>query len=136
MNLDGGWRKGVRNKRFVVTGSLILSALVGLLIPVFAGSLVYGAKLIVESTTKRIVAAERQSRKKEREDNWNVNILKNITEKLADSIDLLQTRVTLNGEIQLLERESRDIMSRSIWLHKKGDFQWDPRDPLRRSSLK
>ena len=96
-----------------------------------------GAKVIAKSTTKRIVAAERQSRKKEREDNWNnVNTLKNITEKLAANNDLLQNRITLNGEIQLLERESRDIMSRSIWLHKKGDFQWDPRDPLRRSSLK
>ena len=31
-NLDGGWRKDLRNKRFVVTGSLVLSALVGLLI--------------------------------------------------------------------------------------------------------
>ena len=114
-NLDGGWRKDLRNKQFVVTGSLVLSALVGLLIPVFAGSVVYGAKVIAKSTTKRIVAAERQSRKKEREDNWNnVNTLKNITEKLAANNNLLQNRIALNGEIQLLERESRDIMSRSI----------------------
>ena len=89
----------MRNKRFVVTGSIILSALVGLLIPVFAGSVVYGAKVIAESTTKWIVAAERQSRKKEREDNWN----KNITEKPAANNDLLQNRITLNGEIQCAE---------------------------------
>ena len=131
-NLDGGWRKDLRNKRFIVT-DLVLSALVGLLIPVFAGSEVYGAKVIAKSTTKRIVAAERQSRKKEREDNWNnVNTLKNITEKLTANKNLLQNMITLNKEIQLLERESRNIMSRSIWLHKKGkkgDFQWDPRDP-------
>ena len=50
-NLYGGWCKDARSKRFVVSTSLILSALVGLLIPVFAGSVVYGAKVITESTT-------------------------------------------------------------------------------------
>ena len=46
---------------------------------------------------------------------------------LAANNDLLQNRMTLNGEIHLLEMESREIMS--IWLHKKGDFLWDPKDP-------
>ena len=53
-NLDGGWRKDVRNKRFVVTGSLIFSSLVGLLIPVFAGSVVHCAKVNAESTMNQL----------------------------------------------------------------------------------
>ena len=56
-NLDGGWRKDVRNKHFGVTGNLVLFSLVGLLIPVFSGSVVYEAKVIAESTTQRIVSA-------------------------------------------------------------------------------
>ena len=75
-------------------------------------------------------SAERESCKKDRENNWkNANALKNATEMLAANDDLLQKRITLNREIHLLELESREIMSRSIWLHKKGDFLWDPKDP-------
>ena len=63
-NLDGGWRKDVRNKRFVVTGSIVLSALVGLLIPIFATSVVYGVKVIAESTTKSILRTKEATPKK------------------------------------------------------------------------
>ena len=62
-NLDGGWFKDVshRESRLVVTTSLFLSAIVGLLILVFAGTVVYGAKKIAEATTRKIVSAERES---------------------------------------------------------------------------
>ena len=54
--------------------------------------------------------------------------MKNATDALAASIDLLQDQIMLNGEINLLLIESKEIMSRAIWLQKKN-FEWDPRDP-------
>ena len=49
-----------REHRLIFTSSLVLSALVGILIPVFGGTVVYGAKNIAEYETRKIVAAERE----------------------------------------------------------------------------
>ena len=63
----------------------------GLLIPVFAGTVIYGAKTIADSTTRKIVAAERESRTADRCNNWrNDRALKNTTDILAAGLDRVQ----------------------------------------------
>ena len=92
-----------------ITSSLVLSALMGILIPVFGGTVIYGAKKIAEYTTRKIVAAEKEVWVADKLNAWrNDQILKNATEEVI---------------------KNQDLLSRSILLQDKN-FVWDLENPL------